>query len=96
MYAGLKVLAGAKRIFLVEKAISISKFMFRKEEISLGWKILNGTLTIPEDFGIADTFVDFGCNYCEEWSHGAVFVNNFNIDSFLKVAASSKPYFLLL
>ena len=46
---------------------------------------MNGTLTIPEDFGIADTFVDFGCNYCEEWSHGAVFVNNFNIGRYHKV-----------
>ena len=62
------------------------KFVFRKEEMSLGWKIMNGTLTIPEDFEIADTFVDFGCFYCmEEWSHGAVFVNNFNIGRYHKV-----------
>ena len=61
------------------------KFVFRKEEMPLGWKIMNGTLTIPEDFEIADTFVDFGCFYCEEWSHGAVFVNNFNIGRYHKV-----------
>merc|ERR1719452_81283 len=48
-------------------------------DIPLNWKVFNGTLTIPEDSEIGDTFVDFGCDDCKQWKHGAVFVNYFNV-----------------
>ena len=54
-------------------------------EMDLGWKALDGNLVIPDEAEIGDTFFDFGCADCQDWSHGVLFVNFFNVGRYNKV-----------
>ena len=37
-----------------------------------------------------DTYFDFGCAQCQDWQHGAVFINGFNIGRFVMIEIRRK------
>lgn len=66
------------------------------DNIRPGPRLLRGYLNIEDaipDSGIyPDTFFDYDCATCQDWKHGAVFVNGFNIGRYHIVGPQKSLY----
>ena len=58
---------------------------------AIGPKLLKAKLTLNQT--PADTYFDFDCQEgCQDWLHGAVFVNGFNIGRYFQVGPQKTLY----
>jgi len=66
------------------------------EQTQVGPRLFRGYLTIEEDVPESgtyhDTFFDYDCEACQDWKHGAVFVNGFNVGRYHTVGPQKSLY----
>jgi len=66
------------------------------EQRTMGPRLLRGSLNIAEELpdsgSFADTFFDYDCELCQDWKHGAVIVNGFNIGRYYVVGPQKTLY----
>jgi len=66
------------------------------DNLHFGPRLLRGYLTIegptPEDGPLPDTFFDYDCEDCQDWKHGAVFVNGFNVGRYHQAGPQKSLY----
>jgi len=66
------------------------------EQTQIGPRLLRGFLTVEEDIPASgyypDSFFDYDCESCQNWKHGAVFVNGFNIGRYHIVGPQKTLY----
>lgn len=57
--------------------------------LPLGPKLLRGVLTVQEP---RDTFFDYSCQDCQDWKHGALWVNGFNVGRYFQAGPQKTLY----